>query len=208
MDAKTNIKSRLPTRQLAEGPEHASRGALPLTVGPARAPEIFKKTPYGTGLQRVSRDLAKDILEFANIPLLNTALLDHSQLQGDCLVAAGHTIAESLKTVKRNSDQDVMRSANKSITFDGDVVGSNGNPASGIFISADASTVGCEAGAGAPNVKLTDKELAVHPTKGQRRATNHTSGTLWTYARQVGSAIDDAVTQPNRAHEKYCHADI
>lgn len=213
MDAKTNIRSRLPIRHMTEGPEQASRGALPSAMGlatrgnPAHTSEIFKKTPYGTGLQRVSRYVASDILEVASIPMPNKTLLDHGQLQRDRLAAEGQVIAESMKTVKWNSHQDVMRSADKSITCNGDLVGSKGNMAPGIFGSVDASTIGRKTDEGYLNVKLTDKELAAHPTKGKRRATNHMSGTLWTYARQVGSAISGAVTQPDRAHEKYCYAD-
>jgi dihydroxyacid dehydratase/phosphogluconate dehydratase len=172
----------------------------------ARSFEIFKKTPYGTGLQRVSRYVASDILEVASIPMLNKTLLNHARLQRDRLTAEGDAIAESMKTVKRNSHQDVIRSADKSIAVTGDLVGSKENPIfelvnNGIIIRYDA-------GEACLNAKLTDKELAAHPTKGKRRATNHTSGTLWKYARQGGSAFSGVVTQPDRAHEKYCYADI
>jgi hypothetical protein len=225
MDAKTNIKSRLPSRLMTEGREQASRGALPCATslatlrrerfiaGPvlraqeSRTVEIFKKTPYGTDLKRVSRYVAKDILEIANILLLKTTLLDHSRSQGACLTATGQTIAEKMKPVTRNSHQDVIRSADKLIAVIGDLVGSKGTLAPDTFESMGGSTIGRETGEGCLNVKLTDKELAAHPTKRKRRATNHMSGTLWTYAQQVGSAIGCAVTQAGRAHEKYCYAD-
>jgi dihydroxyacid dehydratase/phosphogluconate dehydratase len=175
----------------------------------ARSFEIFKKTPYGTGLQRVSRYVASDILEVASIPMLNKTLLDHARLQRDRLAAEGEVIAESMKTVKRNSHQDVIRSADKSIAVTGDLVGSKENPTSDIFeLVNDGIIIRYDAGEACLNAKLTDKELAAHPTKGKRRATNHTSGTLWKYARQVGSAFSGVVTQPGRAHEKYCYADI
>jgi dihydroxyacid dehydratase/phosphogluconate dehydratase len=61
---------------------------------------------------------------------------------------------------------------------------------------------------GTLNVKLTDAELAERKTKWQPRPTNHTSGALWKYARQVGPAVDGAVTHPGGAHEKQCYADI
>jgi len=226
MDAKTNIKSRLPSRHMMVGREQALRGALPSTMSPAmpqsersvagqalraaasRAVEIFKKTPYRTDSKRVSRYVAKDILEVADIPLLKTTLLDHSRSRGACLTATEQMIAEKMKPVTRNSHQDVVRSADKSITIGGDTVGSKGNLACDILDSEDDSPVRGGAVAGVFNVKLTDKELAAHPTKGARRATNHTSGTLWKYARQVGSAIGGSVSKPGRAHEKYCYADI
>jgi hypothetical protein len=107
MDVKTNIKSRLPSRHMTEGRELALRGALPsamslttpqgewpvagqvLRAEESRAVEIFKKTPYSTGLKRVSRYVAKDILEVASIPLPKTTLLDHGQLQRDCSLRRG-----------------------------------------------------------------------------------------------------------------------
>ncbi|MGM4927571.1 hypothetical protein [Tardiphaga sp. 619_E2_N8_5] len=225
MDVKTNIKSHLPSRHMTEGRELALRGALPsamslamsqgeqpvagqvLRAEESRAVEIFKKTPYGTDLKRLSRYVAKDILEVADIPLLKTTLLDHSRSRGACLTATGQMIAEKMKPVTRNSHQDVIRSADKPIAIGGDAVGSKGNLAPDTFQSMGGSTIGRETGEGCLNVKLTDKELAAHPTKRKRRATNHMSGTLWTYAQQVGSAIGCAVTQTGRAHEKYCYAD-
>lgn len=225
MDVKTNIKSHLPSRHMTEGRELALRGALPsamslamsqgeqpvagqaLRAEESRAVEIFKKTPYRTDLKRLSRYVAKDILEVADIPLLKTTLLDHSRSRGACLTATGQMIAEKMKPVTRNSHQDVIRSADKPIAIGGDAVGSKGNLAFDIVDSEDGAPVRGGAVAGAFNVKLTDKELAAHPTKQKRRATNHMSGTLWTYAQQVGSAIGCAVTQTGRAHEKYCYAD-
>lgn len=225
MDAKTNIKSRLPSRHMTEGREQTLCGALPSAMGLAmpqserpaagqvlcaeesRAVEIFKKTPYRTDLKRVSRYVAKDILEVADTPLLKTTLLDHSRSRGAYLTATGRMIAEKMKPVTRNSHQDVIRSADKPIAIGGYAVGSKGNVAFDIVDSEDGAPVRGGAVGGAFNVKLTDKELAAHPTKGKRRATNHMSGTLWTYARQVGSAIGCAVTQTGRAHEKYCYAD-
>lgn len=59
-----------------------------------------------------------------------------------------------------------------------------------------------------PDVKLTDAELAERKTNWLPRATNHTTGALWTYAQQVGTAVDDAVTHPGGVHEKQCYADI
>src|SRR5437588_330123 len=65
-----------------------------------------------------------------------------------------------------------------------------------------------DAEAGTANVKLSVVELAGHKTKWRPRATNHTSGARWTYAQQVGPALDGAVTHPGGAHEKQCYADI
>lgn len=226
MDAKTNIKSRLPRRHKTEGRGQALHGARTSAMGLAvpqsqrlvagqvpcaeefRAVEIFKKPPCRTDSRWVSRYVAKDILEVADIPLLKTTLLGHSRSRGARLTAMGQVTAEKMKPVTRNSHQNVVRSADKPTSIGGDAVGLKGNLVFDIVASQDGAPFRSGAGAGAFNVKLTDKELAAHPTKGARRVTNHTSGTLWKYARQVGSAAGGTVSKPGWAHEKYCYADI
>jgi dihydroxy-acid dehydratase len=54
-------------------------------------------------------------------------LLDHGFLHGECMTVTGRTIAENLKSVKWNPDQDVVRPADKPITVTGGVVGLKGN---------------------------------------------------------------------------------
>jgi dihydroxy-acid dehydratase len=54
-------------------------------------------------------------------------LLDHGYLHGDCLTVTGRTIAENLKRVKWNKDQDVVRPADKPLSANGGVVGLKGN---------------------------------------------------------------------------------
>jgi dihydroxy-acid dehydratase len=77
-----------------------------------------------------------------------------------------------------------------------------------IALLQDGDIIEIDAEAGILNVKLTDAELAERKTKWKPRATNYTSGALWKYAQQVGSAVDGAVTHPGGAHEKQCYADI
>src|SRR6201989_3283128 len=89
--------------------------------------EIFKKTPYVADLTPGGHYVAKDIFEAGGIPLLMKTLLDHGYLHGDCITVTGRTIAENLKSVKWNPDQDVVRPANKPITKTGGVVGLKGN---------------------------------------------------------------------------------
>jgi len=89
--------------------------------------EIFKKTPYVADLKPGGRYVAKDMFEVGGIPLLMKTLLDHGYLHGDCLTVTGRTIAENLKSVKWNPNQDVVRSADKPITVTGGVVGLKGN---------------------------------------------------------------------------------
>src|SRR5262249_16370385 len=54
-------------------------------------------------------------------------LPDHGFLQGDCLTVTGRTVAENLKRVAWNSDQDVVRSADKPLSATGGVIGLKGN---------------------------------------------------------------------------------
>jgi dihydroxy-acid dehydratase len=67
------------------------------------------------------------MFEVGGIPLLMKTLLDHGYLHGDCLTVTGRTIAENLKSVKWNPDQDVVRSAAEPLTKTGGVVGLKGN---------------------------------------------------------------------------------
>jgi dihydroxy-acid dehydratase len=91
------------------------------------AAEIFKKTPYIADLKPGGRYVAKDMFEAGGVPLLMKTLLDHGYLHGDCLTVTGRTIAENMKNVKWNPDQDVVREANKPLLATGGVVGLNGN---------------------------------------------------------------------------------
>ena len=161
MDAKTNIKARLPSRHVTEGPARAPHRSYDYAMGltsqqihqpsaarlrartlenpqmrqaadgallPARAiAEVFKKTPYIADLKPGGRYVAKDIFEVGGIPLLMKTLLDHGFLHGDCITVTGRTIAENLKSVKWNPNQDVVRPANDPITVTGGVVGLKGN---------------------------------------------------------------------------------
>ncbi|MGB7257784.1 MAG: dihydroxy-acid dehydratase [Pseudolabrys sp.] len=89
--------------------------------------EIFKKTPYVADLKPGGRYVAKDMFEAGGVPLLMKTLLDHGFLHGDCLTVTGRTIAENLKNVKWNPDQDVVRPADKPLLATGGVVGLKGN---------------------------------------------------------------------------------
>src|SRR3954467_3599541 len=89
--------------------------------------EVFKRTPYVADLKPGGRFVAKDMFEAGGIPLLMKTLLEHGFLHGDCMTVTGRTIAQNMKSVKWNPDQDVVRPANKPITKTGGVVGLKGN---------------------------------------------------------------------------------
>jgi dihydroxy-acid dehydratase len=89
--------------------------------------EVFKKTPYIADLKPGGRYVAKDLFEAGGVPLLMKTLLDHGFLHGDCVTVTGRTVAENLKRVTWNSDQDVVRPADKPLSATGGVVGLKGN---------------------------------------------------------------------------------
>ncbi|MGH6924817.1 MAG: dihydroxy-acid dehydratase, partial [Propylenella sp.] len=89
--------------------------------------EIFKRTPYIASMKPGGKYVAKDMFEVGGIPLLMKTLLDHGYLHGDCLTVTGRTIAENMKSVKWNPDQDVVYPANKPMSATGGVVGLRGN---------------------------------------------------------------------------------
>jgi dihydroxy-acid dehydratase len=89
--------------------------------------EVFKRTPYIADLKPGGRYVAKDLFEAGGIPLVMKALLDGGYLHGECLTVTGRTIAENLKTVKWNPDQDVVLTTSKPLSPTGGVVGLKGN---------------------------------------------------------------------------------
>jgi dihydroxy-acid dehydratase len=89
--------------------------------------EVFKRTPYVADLKPGGRYVAKDLFEAGGIPLLMKSLLDHGYMHGDCITVTGRTVAENLKRVKWNREQDVIRPADKPLSPSGGVVGLKGN---------------------------------------------------------------------------------
>jgi dihydroxy-acid dehydratase len=89
--------------------------------------EVFKRTPYIADLKPGGRYVAKDLFEAGGVPLLMKTLLDHGYLHGECMTVTGRTIAENLKSVRWNGDQDVVRPANAPLLATGGVVGLVGN---------------------------------------------------------------------------------
>jgi dihydroxy-acid dehydratase len=89
--------------------------------------EIFKKTPYIASMKPGGKYVAKDMFEAGGVPMLMKTLLDNGYLHGDCVTVTGRTVAENLKNVRWNPDQDVMRPADKPLSPTGGVVGLKGN---------------------------------------------------------------------------------
>jgi dihydroxy-acid dehydratase len=77
-----------------------------------------------------------------------------------------------------------------------------------IGLIRDGDVIDLDAITGTLEVRLSDAELKARREAWKPRGTDHTSGALWKYADQVGSALGGAVTHPGGAHEKHCYADI
>jgi dihydroxy-acid dehydratase len=89
--------------------------------------EVFKRTPYIADLKPAGRFVAKDLFEAGGVPLLMKTLLDNGFMHGECMTVTGYTMAENLKRVTWNADQEVVRPANCPLTATGGVVGLRGN---------------------------------------------------------------------------------
>ena len=89
--------------------------------------EVFKRTPYIADLKPSGRFVAKDLFEAGGVPLLMKTLLDHGFMHGDCITVTGRSMAENLKSVAWNSEQDVVRPASRPLMATGGVVGLRGN---------------------------------------------------------------------------------
>ena len=273
--------------------------------------EVFKRTQYIADLKHGGRYVAKDLFEAGGVPLLMKTLLDHGYMHGGCMTVTGRTIAENLKSVRWNDDQDVVRSADKPLLATGGVVGLVGNLApdgaivkvagmskltfsgparcfdreeacfeavknraykegdvlviryegprggpgmremlattaalygqgmggkvalitdgrfSGATLGFCIGHVGPEAAVGGPiallrdgdivridaergslDVELSQAELDSRKARWNAPAPEVTSGYIWKYAQQVGSARHGAVTHPGAIAETSCYADI
>ncbi|HVW74469.1 MAG TPA: dihydroxy-acid dehydratase [Rhizomicrobium sp.] len=89
--------------------------------------EIFRKTPYIGDLKPGGKYVAKDLFEAGGIPQVLKALLDGGLLHGDVMTVTGKTMAENLRNVKFNQNQDVIRPTSNPISSTGGVVSLKGN---------------------------------------------------------------------------------
>ncbi len=77
-----------------------------------------------------------------------------------------------------------------------------------IALLRDGDIIKLDADKGTLDVELTQSELDRRAKEWKPRAEPFTSGYLWKYAQQVGSARYGALTHPGGAAEKACYADI
>ena len=89
--------------------------------------EIFKKTPYIADLKPGGKYVAKDLFEAGGVQMILKILLDAGFIHGDCLTVTGKTMAENLKDITFNSNQDVVYRPEKPLSPTGGVVVLKGN---------------------------------------------------------------------------------
>ena len=77
-----------------------------------------------------------------------------------------------------------------------------------IALVRDGDIIAMDAVKGTLEIKLSKAELAARAKAWKPRPPTFTSGYLWKYTQQVGSARDGAVTHPGGAAERACYADI
>ena len=167
--------------------------------------EIFKRTPYIADLKPAGRFVAKDLFEADGVPLLMKTLLDNGFMQGDCMAVTGYRMAENLKRVAWNSDQEVVRPPDSPQTATGGCGAAVGGP---IGLVRGGDIIAIDAERGGLEVQLSDVEFEKRRAAWQPCGSAFGSGSLWKYAQQVGSARHGAVTHPGAVAEKACYADI
>jgi len=220
MDAKLNLKAKLPTR-LVWGPDRASHHSFD-AMAFTRDPIQLESTPHTSDLKLVGRYVAKDLFEGGGVPVLMRRLLDYGYLHGECSTVRGRTVAENLKRVSWNKDQSVVRPADKPLSATSGVVGLKGSLApegarvevAGMahlqFTGPARCFDGEEARFGAvKNEKYREGEVLVIRYRGPRggpgmRGIFSTTAALHG-ARQLGPTRLVAVTHAGAA-EKTCHA--
>jgi dihydroxy-acid dehydratase len=77
-----------------------------------------------------------------------------------------------------------------------------------IALVRDGDIITLDAERGTLDVKLSKTELDRRAKEWKPRTSEFTSGYLWKYAQQVGSARYGALTHPGGAAETACYADI
>jgi len=89
--------------------------------------EIFKKTPYIADMKPGGKYVAKDLYEAGGVQMILKVLFDAGFIHGECMTVTGKTIAENLKDVKFNENQDVVYKPEKPLSPTGGVVVLKGN---------------------------------------------------------------------------------
>lgn len=89
--------------------------------------KIFARTPYIADMKPGGKYVAKDLYEAGGVQMILKILLDAGFIHGDCMTVTGKTMAENLRDVKFNEDQDVVYRPETPLSKTGGVVVLKGN---------------------------------------------------------------------------------
>jgi dihydroxy-acid dehydratase len=92
---------------------------------------ISRRTPHLGDLKPFGRYHMVDLDRVGGVPMVLRALLDESLLHGDVLTVTGRTLAENLKDVAFNADQDVIAAPTSPLAGEGGIAVLRGNVAPG-----------------------------------------------------------------------------
>lgn len=89
--------------------------------------KIFKRTPYIADMKPGGKYVAKDLYEAGGIQMVLKVLLDAGYIDGSCMTVTGRTMAENLRDVRFNTNQDVVHLPSAPLSKTGGVVTLKGN---------------------------------------------------------------------------------
>jgi dihydroxy-acid dehydratase len=89
--------------------------------------KVFARTPYIADMKPGGKYVAKDLYEAGGVQMILKVMLDAGYIHGDCLTVTGKTMAENLRDIKFNENQDVVYKPEKPLTASGGVVVLKGN---------------------------------------------------------------------------------
>ncbi|HSJ83627.1 MAG TPA: dihydroxy-acid dehydratase [Acidimicrobiia bacterium] len=92
---------------------------------------ISRRTPHLGDLKPFGRYHMVDLDRVGGVPMVLRALLDEGLLHGDVLTVTGRTLAENLKDVAFNADQDVISAPTSPLAVEGGIAVLRGNMAPG-----------------------------------------------------------------------------
>ncbi len=89
--------------------------------------EVFRRVPYLADLKPGGRFVAKDMYEAGGVQALLKIMLEGGYIHGECLTVTGKTMAQNLREITFNPNQEVIRPLSKPLSEDGGVTSLKGS---------------------------------------------------------------------------------
>jgi dihydroxyacid dehydratase/phosphogluconate dehydratase len=201
MEAKANLKSRLPGRDVTEGPARV-RSSLPCCE--AIADSVERKAPENAAAEVAASGGCTDAaLHLPAIAHERGIALDRFNAAE---VFKRTPYIADLKPAGRFVAKDLFKADGVSLLMKSLL--DNGFMHGGCMTVTRYGMAENDANRGSLEVQLSDVEFEKRRAAWQPRGSAFWSGYLWKNAQQVGSARHGAITHPGGAAEKACYADI